>query len=129
MLFPSFGTEYPTYDERYAPYAPSNTKLESRTTASKQRPSMGFNFGLSTKGGEEGEDVVVVSERERSSPRGERVYGMKPLGSVDSREDVGQEDYEPSSNDTGVSKPNTSYSRGDSDVIAAEPKHILGHPR
>ena len=122
MLFPSFNSDYPTYEEGYARYTP---KFGSRTTPSQPRPSMGFNFGLSTKGGEEGQDVVVT-ERERSSPRGEDVYGMRPLGSVDSREHIGHDDYEPSTHEARASKANTEYSRGDSDIIEAEPKHVLG---
>ncbi|KAJ8109645.1 hypothetical protein OPT61_g7308 [Boeremia exigua] len=127
MLFPSFDSEYPTYEERYDPYTPSSAKFGSRATASKQRASAGFNFGLSTKGAEEGQDVVIT-ERERGSPRGEDVYGMKPLGSVDSREHIGHDDYEPT-HETRASKANTEHSRGDSDITEAEPKHALGHAK
>ncbi|KAJ4994169.1 CFEM domain-containing protein [Stagonosporopsis vannaccii] len=127
MLFPSFNSEYPTYEERYDPYTPSNSKFGTRTTASKRRASMGFNFGLSTKGAEEGQDIVIT-ERERSSIRGEDVYGMRPLGSVDSREQIGQNDYEPA-HEAGASKANTEYSKGDSDIVEAEPKHMLGHAK
>lgn len=123
MLFPSFNSEYPTYDESYVPYTPSNSKLASRTTASKQRASMGFNFGLSTKGTEEGQDVIIT-ERERSNPRGEDVYGMRPLGSVDSRERIGQDDYEPT-HEAGTSNDNTVYMTGDSDIAEADPKHMM----
>ncbi|KAF9697379.1 hypothetical protein EKO04_004784 [Ascochyta lentis] len=127
ILFPSFNTDYPTYEERYAPYTPSSSKLGSRTTASKKRASMGFNFGLSTKGAEEGEDIVIT-EREQINPRAEDVYGMKPLGSVDSREQIGHDDYERSTDARAIGA-NTEYSKGDSDVIEAEPKHILGYAK
>lgn len=127
MLFPSFDSEYPTYEERYAPYTPSNSKFGTRTTASKQRASMGFNFGLSAKGPEEGQDTIIT-ERERSSPRGEDVYGMKPLGSVDSRENIDRDDYAPV-HEARASKANTEYSKGDSDIIEAEPKHVLGNAK
>ncbi len=125
MLFPLFNSEYPNYEQTYPPYTPSSAKFNSRATASKQRASMGFNFGLSTKGVEEGQEIVVT-ERERHSPRGEDVYGMKPLGSVDSREHIGHDDYE-STHEARASKANTEYSKGDSDVAEPGPKHVLGH--
>jgi hypothetical protein len=124
ILFPSFNSDYPTYEERYGV---SNSKFGSRTTGSKKPSSMGFNFGLSTRGAEEGSDVIIT-EREQHSPRGEDVYGMKPLGSVDSREQIGHEDYERSA-DAMASRANTDFSKGDSDIIEAEPKHVLGHAR
>lgn len=127
MLFPSFNTDYGTYDSQYTPYTPSNSKFGSRTTGSKPRPSMGFNFGLSAKGAEEGQDVVIT-EREQISPRGEDLYGMKPLGSVDSREHIGHGDYERSP-DATASKANTNYSKGESDVMEAEPEHILAYAK
>ena len=127
MLFPSWKSEYGTYGDSYVPYTPSNTKqLGSRTTTSKPRPSMGFNFGLSSKT-EEGQDVVIT-EREHSS-RDEDVYGMKPLGSVDSREQIGHDDYETSTHDARASKANTEYSKEDSDIIEASPRHVLGHAK
>lgn len=86
---------------------------------------MGFNFGLSSKGVEETQDVIIT-ERERASPRGEDLYGMRPLGSVDSREDINHVGYEPSTHKDGAGNPNTSYSKGTSDIVAAEPTHILG---
>ena len=88
---------------------------------------MGFNFGLSSKGIEEGHDVVIT-QREHS-PRGEDVYGMKPLGSVDSREQIGHDDYETSTHDARASKANTEYSKESSDIIEASPKHVLGHAK
>ncbi|KAG9206916.1 hypothetical protein G6514_000206 [Epicoccum nigrum] len=124
MLFPSFGTEY---DERYPTYPPGS-KSGSRAPVSKPRPSETFNFGLSTKGLEEDQDVVVT-ERERASPRGEDVYGMRPLGSLDSREGIDHDDFELSTHENTASKPNTSYSKGDIDAIEAEPKHLLGSAR
>jgi hypothetical protein len=130
MLFPSFDSDYDygTYDDSYVPYTPSNTKqLPSRTTASKQRSSTGgFNFGLSSKGVEEGHDIVIT-ERPQPSPRGDDVYGMKPLGSVDSRENIGRDDYEPTRT-ARASKTNTEYSKGESDLVEAEPIHVLGYP-
>ncbi|KAJ4323524.1 hypothetical protein N0V94_001854 [Neodidymelliopsis sp. IMI 364377] len=128
ILFPSFNSDYPSYESRYAPYTPSNSKLGSRTTTSKKRASMGFNFGLSSKALEEGNDVIIT-ETEHTSPRGDDVYGMKPLGSVDSREQIGHDDYESNARDARASKANTEYSKGDSDIIEAEPKHILGYTR
>ncbi|KZM27032.1 hypothetical protein ST47_g1862 [Ascochyta rabiei] len=127
ILFPSFNSDYPTYDESYTPYTPSTSKFGSRTTGSKKQSSMGFNFGLSTKGAEEGQDVVIT-ERAVNSPKAEDVYGMKPLGSIDSREQIGHDDYERST-DATASKANTNYSRDDSDIIEAEPKHSFGHAR
>lgn len=88
---------------------------------------MGFNFGLSSKGVEEGGDIVIT-ERERSNPRGEDVYGMRTLGSVDSREQISQIDYEPP-DEAGASKANTEYSKGNSDIPEAEPKHTLGYAK
>ena len=124
MLFPYFGTEY---DERYPTYPPGS-KSGSRAPVSKPRPSGAFNFGLSTKGLEEEQDVVVT-ERERASPRGEDVYGMRPLGSLDSREGIDHAHFEPSTHEYTASKPNTGYSKGDIDTIEAEPKHLLGSAR
>lgn len=120
MLFPSFNSEY---DERYPTYPQSDSKYGPRSPGSRPQPSGGFNFGLSTKGLEEDQDVVVT-ERERASPRGEDVYGMRPLGSVDSREGISHDHYEPSANEITASKPNTGYSKGDNDTTEAEPKHI-----
>ncbi|KAF3007390.1 Structural maintenance of chromosomes protein 2 [Curvularia kusanoi] len=125
MLFPSFGSEY---DERYPTYPQSDSKFGPRSPGSRPQPSGGFNFGLSTKGLEDDQDVVVT-ERERASPRGEDVYGMRPLGSVDSREGISHDHYEPSANEITASKPNTGYSKGDNDATEAEPKHILGYAR
>jgi hypothetical protein len=124
MLFPSFGTEY---DERYPTYPPGS-KSGSRAPVSKPRPSGAFNFGLTTKSIEDEQDVVVT-ERERASPRGEDVYGMRPLGSVDSREGLDHVDFARSTHENMASKPNTGYSKGDIDTIEAEPKHILGSAR
>ncbi|KAH6616599.1 hypothetical protein C7974DRAFT_48128 [Boeremia exigua] len=126
MLFPSFNSEYPTYDENYATYTPSNSKLGSGT-ASKQRRSMGFNFGLSTKGAEEGQDVVIT-ERERNNTKDEDVFGMKPLGSVDSREHIGHDDYDQSTHGA-ASKANTEYSKDDNDINQTEPQHVLGYAK
>lgn len=88
---------------------------------------MGFNFGLSNKSAEEGQDVVVT-EREHS-PRGDYVYGMKPLGSVDSREQIAHGDYETSTHGARASKANTEYSEEDSDIIEASLRHVLGHTK
>lgn len=88
---------------------------------------MGFNFGLSSKSTEDGQDVVIT-ERERSSPRGDDVYGMKPLGSVDSRERIGHDEYK-ESGDAGTNKAHTEHSRDDSDIIETEPKHMLAYAR
>lgn len=125
ILFPSFNSDYPTYEEHYGP---PSSKYGSRTAASKKRASMAFDFGLSKKGTEEGQDVVIT-EREHNSTRGEDLYGMKPLGSIDSREDVGHDGYERGTPDARASKANTEYSKGDSDIIEAEPQHVLGHAK
>lgn len=129
MLFPSFNSDYGTYSESYVPYTPSNTKqFGSRTTASKPRPSTGgFNFGLSSKGVEEGHDIIIT-ERPQTGPRGDDVYGMKPLGSVDSRENIRHDYYEPT-HEARASKANTEYSKGDSDLVEAEPVHVLEHAK
>ncbi|KAF1932851.1 uncharacterized protein M421DRAFT_1434 [Didymella exigua CBS 183.55] len=129
MLFPSFNSDYGTYSDSYVPYTPSNTKqFASRTTASKQRPSIGgFNFGLSSKGIEEGQDTVIA-ERPQPSPRGDDVYGMKPLGSVDSRENIGHGDYEPA-HEARPDRANTKDSKGDNSYVEVEPTHVLGHAK
>ncbi|KAJ4406139.1 hypothetical protein N0V91_004811 [Didymella pomorum] len=129
MLFPSFDSDYYTYDESHVPYAPTNTKqFGSRTTASNQRPSTGgFNFGLSSKSVEEGHDIVIT-ERPQPSPRGEDVYGMKPLGSVDSRENIGHGDYEPTRT-ARASRANTDHSKVEGDFMVAEPVHVLEHAK
>lgn len=129
MLFPSFDSDYYTYEESYAPHAPTSTKqFGSRTAASNQQPaSGGFNFGLSSKSVDEGHDIVIT-ERRQSFPKGEDVYGMKPLGSVDSREDLGHDDYEPTRT-TRASRANTDHSKGESEFVEAEPIHVLGHAR
>ena len=121
MLFPYFSEDY---DERYPTYPPGSNS-GSRAPVSKPRPSGAFNFGLSTKGLEEEQDVVIT-ERGRASPRGEDVYGMRPLGSLDSREGIDHAVYEPSTHENTASKPNTIYSKENIDIIEAEPKHILG---
>ncbi len=140
ILFPSFNSDYATYDERYAPYTASSSKgpcpqtaplpkttSGSHTTSSKTRSSMGFNFGLSSKDVEEGQDVIIT---ERShSPRGQDVYGMKKLGSVDSREEYGHhDDYESSTNEARA-RANIEYSKGDGDIVEPRPKHIFGLAR
>ncbi|KAJ4349167.1 hypothetical protein N0V95_004809 [Ascochyta clinopodiicola] len=127
ILFPSFNSDYPTYDESYTPYTPSTSKLGSRTPGSKRKSSMRFNFGLSTKGAEEGQDIVIT-ERPPNSPRADDVYGMKPLGSIDSREEIGKHDYERST-DVSASKTNTDYSMSDADIIEERPKHSPGYAR
>jgi hypothetical protein len=129
MLFPSFDSDYGTYGESYAPHAPTNTKqFGSRTAASNQRPSTGgFNFGLSSKSGEDGHDIVIT-ERPQPSPRGEDVYGMKPLGSVDSRENIVYDDYEPTRT-ARSSRANTAHSKVESEFVEAEPIHVLEHAK
>lgn len=129
MLFPSFNSDYGTYDESYVPYVPTNTKqFGSRTTASKQQSSTGgFNFGLSSKTVEEAHDVVIT-ERPQPSPRGENVYGMKPLGSIDSRENIDRDDYEPTRT-ARASRANTGHSKGESEFVEAEPIHVLGQAK
>lgn len=86
---------------------------------------MSSNFGLSTKDAEEGQDIIIT-EREWNSHRGEDVYGMKPLGSVDSREQIGHADYEGSA-DARASKANMEYSKRDGDMLEADPKHVPGY--
>ena len=86
---------------------------------------MGFNFGLSSKSTDNRQDVMIT-ERERSSPRGDDVYGMKPLGSVDSRERIGLDEYE-KSGDARANKAPREYSKDDSDIVGAEPKHMLAY--
>jgi hypothetical protein len=88
---------------------------------------MGFNFGLSNKGAEEGQEVVIM-EREYS-PRGEDMHGMKPLGSIDSREQIAHDGYKTSTHDARASQAKTEYSKEDSDIIEASPRHALGHAR
>lgn len=129
MLFPSFNSDYGSYGDSYVPYTPSNTKnLGSRSAASKQRTSTGgFNFGLSSKSVEDGHDIVIT-ERPQPSPRGEDVYGMKPLGSVDSRENIGHGGFEPS-HQASDSKADTEYSKGDGGLPKAEPIHVLEHAK
>lgn len=126
MFFPSFNSDYATYEESYTPYTPSESKCGSRTTGSKPRPSMGFNFGLSTKGAEEGQETVVTEE-EHNSAKGENFYGMKPLGSVDSREQGGHDDYERSTE--SASKVATEHGKDDGHIIEVEPKHTFGYAR
>jgi hypothetical protein len=122
ILFPSFNSEHQTYQERYTRSKP---KFASRTIASKKRSSIGFNLGLPTKNIEEGH-AVIIKERELDDSRGDYAYGMKPLGSVDSREQIEHDDYERGSQDAMTSKINTEYSKGNNDNIEAKPKHILG---
>jgi hypothetical protein len=77
-----------------------------------------LSFGISR--GVEEEDTVIPGEQRTQLARREDIYGMKALASVDSRDHFG------GIHASSRCRANTIQSKGESDVIAAEPKHILG---
>ena len=96
---------------------PTHTQSEPK---SRPRHSLGFQFNIGKE----------VEEGRVESPKEEQVYGMRPLGSVDSREHIdsmGAVAYNRTrplvqSVKTGVSEPM-------SEAFESEPEHILNRQK
>lgn len=116
MLFPSFNSIYRTAD--YGDhYGPPQSRLGSHSEGPcKPTPALSYS---ESRGADE-EDAAAPSEGRTGFVHLDNVYGMKTLGSIDSRDHFGSPyAVRPCRADTG-------HSKGDSDIVAAEPKHILG---
>jgi hypothetical protein len=98
-------------------YGPPQSRLGSQSEGPcKPTPALSY---AESRGADE-ENTAAIGERRTGLVHLDDVYGMNALGSVDSSDHFGRPHA------VRPCRANTGHSKGDSDVVATEPKHFLG---
>jgi hypothetical protein len=116
MLFPSFNSIYRTADYNDH-YGPSKSQPGSCGDGPcKPTPALSY----SESRGVDEEDTAAPGQRRTGLVHLNDTYGMNALTSM------GSSDQFVRSHAVRPFRANTAHSKGESDVVAAEPNHILG---